>query len=142
MKGSTLLQTLAVLGIESSHSRPRVSNDNAYAESILKTCKYRPDYPYKGFSTLDEARKWFFDFVQWYNYEHKHSRLKFVTPVQRPSGLDNQILLNRREVYERVKQEHPERWSSNTRNCELENEAWLNPEKVDRSKPETFKKTS
>ena len=82
MKGASLMETLYRLGIMSSYSRPRVSNDNAYAESIFRTCKYRPDYPYKGFATLGDARAWVLQFATWYNQEHKHSGLKFIAPAQ------------------------------------------------------------
>jgi len=119
-----------------------VSNDNPYAESIFRTCKYRPNYPSKGFSTLQEAREWVLSFVRWYNNEHKHSGLKFVTPVQRHSGLAKQILESRRNVYARAKQQHPERWSRNIRNWDLEDQVWLNPEKVDNRKKVSLEETS
>ena len=56
MKGTSMLETMNKLGVVSSFSRPRVSNDNAYAESIFRTCKYRPNYPYKGFENIDVAK--------------------------------------------------------------------------------------
>jgi putative transposase len=83
MKGATMLATLENLGVVASFSRPRVSNDNPYAESLFRTCKYRPDYPRRPFGSVDEARAWTQQFVRWYNHEHKHSGLKFVTPAQR-----------------------------------------------------------
>ena len=58
MKGATMLETLYALGITPSNSRPRVSNDNPYAESLFKTLKYRPNYQPKGFEDLDVAREW------------------------------------------------------------------------------------
>ena len=82
MKGATMLATLEKLGITPSFSRPRVNNDNAFAESLFRTCKYRPNYPSKPFGNIDEARQWTLSFVQWYNHQHKHSGLKFVTPAQ------------------------------------------------------------
>ena len=63
MKGATMLATLEKLGIMPSFSRPHVSNDNAYAESLFRTCRYRPDYPSKPFESLDEARRWTLKFV-------------------------------------------------------------------------------
>lgn len=129
MKGASLLETLYHLGITPSRSRPRVSNDNPYAESIFKTCKYRPGYPSKGFTDLTEARIWVRSFAQWYNQEHRHSGLKFLTPNQRHDGYTDQILEQRRQVYEQAKSLHPERWSGETRNWFLEEEVWLNPEK-------------
>lgn len=129
MKGATMLATLERLGIVPSFSRPRVSNDNAFAESLFKTCKYRPNYPSKPFDSVEQARQWTLEFVQWYNHQHKHSGIQFVTPSQRHDGRDGAILLHRKQVYEAAKERHPERWSRDTRNWEQEDEVWLNPER-------------
>ncbi len=129
MKGSALQVKLAELGIEPSYSRPRVSNDNAYAESIFKTTKYRPDFPHQGFTSLESAQRWVDQFVHWYNHEHQHSGLKFVTPVQRHTGEDLVILSRRKQVYEQAKAASPNRWSGNIRNWELADEVHLNPER-------------
>ena len=129
MKGASLLATLYKLNVASSYSRPRVSNDNAYAESIFRTCKYRPDYPYKGFSCIKGARDWVLKFVHWYNHEHKHSGIKFISPAQRHAGNGNDIMKRRKAVYAAAKAKHPERWSGSTRNWELPNSVFLNPEK-------------
>ena len=137
MKGASLLETLYSLGITPSRSRPRVSNDNPYAESIFRTCKYRPNYPLSGFEDLTQARKWVLSFVKWYNHEHRHSGLNFLTPYQRHTGLDQEILEKRREVYEQAKAAHPERWSREIRDWTLDDEVWLNPERV---KTEPFEK--
>ncbi|MDQ8739523.1 IS3 family transposase, partial [Paenibacillus sp. LHD-38] len=130
MKGSTLLETLYSLGITPSRSRPRVSNDNPYAESIFRTCKYRPEFPSNGFRSRDEAREWVLRFVHWYNMEHRHSGLNFLTPNQRHQGLARQIFEKRQQIYEAAKAQHPHRWSGNTRNWNLEEEVWLNPERA------------
>jgi transposase InsO family protein len=116
MKGATMLATLEKLGVVPSFSRPRVSNDNAFAEVLFRTCKYRPNYPCKPFDTVEEARVWTLEFVQWYNHRHKHNGLKFVTPAQRHSGQAQAILRSREQVYEAAKQRSPERWSGATRN--------------------------
>lgn len=129
MKGATLLETLYALGITPSYSRPRVSNDNAFAESLFRTCKYRPDYPVRGFKTLDEARAWVLSFVHWYNTRHKHSALRFTTPHQRHSGEAEMILNYREQVYQSARAQHPQRWSRNTRDWSLPKQVWLNPEK-------------
>lgn len=129
MKGASLLETLYKLGITSSKSRPRVSNDNAYAESIFRTCKYRPNYPYKGFLTIDEARQWVLEFVHYYNHEHRHSGLNYLTPVQRHNGLSDRIFAKRNAVYQAAKAKNPSRWSKEIRNWSLNDEVWLNPEK-------------
>jgi transposase InsO family protein len=130
MKGATMLATLEKLGVVPSFSRPRVSNDNPFAESLFRTCKYRPNYPRKPFESVEQARTWTHQFVQWYNHQHKHSGLKFVTPAQRHGGLANAILRRREQVYEAAKQRCPERWSGATRNWKLKDEVWLNPERA------------
>lgn len=129
MKGATMLETLYQLGITPSNSRPRVSNDNPYAESVFKTLKYRPNYQPKGFESLEEAREWCRTFVQWYNYEHHHSGINFLTPNQMRSGEGPEILENRHRVYEAAKTAHPERWNGRaTRDWSMPERVYLNPE--------------
>ena len=127
MKAATFQATLEKLGVQSSFSRPRVSNDNPYSEALFKTMKYRPKYPFKGFKDLEEARKWVGKFVKWYNTEHLHSGINFITPYQRHYGLDEKIMENRIKVYEEAKAKHPERWSKEIRNWELPEYVALNP---------------
>lgn len=129
MKGVTLLATLQELGIVPSFSRPSVSNDNPYSESLFRTLKYRPEYPNKPFKDLSAARQWVQGFVEWYNLEHLHSSINFVTPDQRHRGEDNEILAKRKQVYQAAKSEHPERWSKGIRNWNPVKEVFLNPEK-------------
>ena len=129
MKASTMAAKLLDLGITASHSRPRVSNDNPYSEALFRTCKYRPDFPRKGFESLDQAREWTATFVGWYNDEHRHSGIKFVTPSQRHNGEDKVILERRSEVYEEAKKKHPKRWSGDVRDWEMIATVYLNPEK-------------
>lgn len=125
MKGSTYLAKLAELGIRPSYSRPGVSDDNAYAESLFRTCKYRPQYP-GAFATLEEARAWVLRFTRWYNHEHKHRNLKFVSPAERHRGDDQAIFRSRIALYEQARAKHPERWSRGVRNWSLPSEVWLN----------------
>jgi putative transposase len=129
MKGATLLATLERLGVVPSFSRPSVSDDNPYSESLFKTLKYRPSYPDSAFSGIDEAREWVSRFVQWYNTEHLHSAIRFVTPRSRHLGLDPAILAKRTVVYEKAKQLNPLRWSGPTRNWSPITEVFLNPKK-------------
>ncbi|RAJ93633.1 integrase-like protein [Aliidiomarina maris] len=104
--------------LEDLYSRPRVSNDNPFAESLFRTCKYRPEWPSAGFKSLDEAREWVLKFTRWYNYEHKHSKLRFVTPEQRHTGQDKAILAKRKAVMEAAKAQHSVRWGKRqVRNC-------------------------
>ncbi len=126
-KGATTLGMLEKLGVAASFSRPSVSNDNPYSESLFKTLKYVPAYPEKGFGTIEEARIWVDKFVTWYNTVHLHSGIKFVTPESRHSGKDRVILENRKDVYERAKVRHPNRWSGKTRNWEIIENVSLNP---------------
>ena len=116
MKGATLLATLQMLGVEPSYSRPRVSNDNPFSESLFRTVKYRPEYPSGPFGSLEAARGWVDWFVNWYNTEHCHSAIRFVTPAQRHDGRERELLARRHEVYERARRRHPQRWSRATRN--------------------------
>jgi transposase InsO family protein len=125
-KGFTMKAKLEALGVTPSYSRPRVSNDNPYSESLFRTFKYRPEYPTTGFTSIDAAREWVGHFVPWYNEEHRHSAIRYVTPSQRHRGEDLKILANRQEAYQLAKQERPERWSGKTRNWEPTREVWLN----------------
>lgn len=129
MKGATMLATLQRLGVMPSFSRPAVSNDNPYSESMFKTLKYRPSYPDQAFADLVAARKWVGGFVDWYNNEHRHSAIRFVTPAQRHAGQDQPLLRRRKVVYEAAKARHPQRWSGATRNCEPVRVVHLNPAK-------------
>lgn len=129
MKGATMLATLYQLGITPSNSRPRVSNDNPYAESLFKTLKYRPNYQPKGFESIEAAREWVRLFVKWYNYEHHHSGINFLTPNQMRSEKGVEILENRHQVYESAKAAHPERWNGRkTRDWSIPEKVYLNPE--------------
>lgn len=128
MKGATMLSTLQRLGVVPSFSRPSVSDDNPYSESLFKTLKYTPSYPKKPFASIEQARQWVLGFVTWYNHKHCHSGIKFVTPAQRHRGEDEQILLKRHHVYEQAKRDMPKRWNNrSTRNWQPINEVWLNP---------------
>lgn len=116
MKGSTMLATLQRLGIIPSFSRPRVSDDNAYAEALFRTLKYRPEYPRRPFASVEAARRWVEDFVAWYNGEHLHSALRYVAPEDRHAGRDVAVLEARREVYRAARSRTPRRWSRDIRN--------------------------
>ena len=129
MKGVTMLATLQKLGVVPSFSRPSVSDDNPYSESLFKTLKYTPAYPSKPFSRLAAAREWVHIFVKWYNEAHRHSAIRFVTPAERHHGDEQKILIKRDEIYTAAKARHPERWSGRTRNWSPIEEVWLNPDK-------------
>jgi putative transposase len=129
MKAETFQSLLEKLGIQSSYSRPRVSNDNPYSEAMFRTLKYRPEFPYKGFKDIPMAQEWTKKFVDWYNAEHQHSGLKFVTPEQVHTGAYLDVLKNRKIVYEEAKLRRPERWSRGTRDWSAHKPVPLNPMK-------------
>jgi transposase InsO family protein len=131
MKGATMLATLHKLGIIPSFSRPSVSNDNPYSESLFRTMKYCPEYPLKPFENLDQAQAWVDRFVFWYNTQHLHSAIRYVTPDDRHFGREQAILANRRKVYEKARDRDPDRWSNEIRNWNPVCKVWLNPEKRD-----------
>jgi len=123
MKGSTLLATLERLEVAASFSRPGVSNDNAHCESSFRTLKYRPGYPKRPLEGVHEWTAWVEEFVSWYNTEHYHSGIGWVTPQQRHVGEDVDLLNRRKELYEQARQKNPARWSRKPR-------GWSRPEEV------------
>jgi transposase InsO family protein len=129
MKGSTMLATLQRLGVVASFSRPRVSDDNPYSEALFRTLKYRPEYPSQPFASVAEAQSWVDGFVQWYNTEHLHSAIRFVTPDDRHFGRETEILRGRKDVYEKARCLNPNRWSQKTRNWDPVEQVVLNPQK-------------
>jgi putative transposase len=129
MRGSTMLATLQHLGIVASFSRPSVSDDNPYIESLFRTLKYRPEYPQKPFESIEQARTWVTGFVAWYNAEHRHSGIRFVTPDERHDGREHTVLANRVRVYERARSKNPNRWSRGTRNWSPTAAVFLNPKR-------------
>ena len=128
MKGETMLATMQRLGVAASRSRPSVSNDNPYSEALFRTLKYRPQLPVKPFDGLLQARRWVTELVHWYNHEHRHSAIGFVTPAQRHAQIDEHLLKARAKVYCAARNDNPNRWSGPTRNWSRIKEVHLNPE--------------
>ncbi|MDC0980273.1 IS3 family transposase [Bdellovibrionales bacterium] len=126
MKGATMLATLQKLGVVPSFSRPSVSDDNPFSESLFRTLKYCPEFPNKPFDSLEEVRSWVEKFVHWYNNVHKHSEIKYVTPSERHEGKDRNILKKREEVYKKAREKNPSRWSGETRDWSYIEEVKLN----------------
>jgi len=129
LKATTVLSMLNWLGVKPSYSRPRVSDDNAYAEALFRTAKYRPEFPVKGFVDLEAARAWATDFVHWYNVDHRHSGIQYVSPSQRHQGEDQAILAARHALYLQAREKNPARWSGDTRNWAPIGAVTLNPER-------------
>jgi len=142
MKGATMLATLQKLGVIPSFSRPSVSDDNPFSESLFRTLKYAPTYPSKPFESIDATREWVHDFVQWYNNEHRHSGIRYVTPNQRHQGEEMTVLENRKAVYQAAKEKNPTRWSGQIRNWEPITEVWLNPPKEIRAEEQNLPKAA
>jgi transposase InsO family protein len=127
MRAATLESRLEELGVLRSCSRPRVSNDNPYSESLFRTVTYRPDYSRRPFRSEEEACAWACAFVNWYNHQHRPSVIGFVTPSQRHSGEAVEISRHRARVYEQARQRHPRRWSRTTRCWRQPEVVWINP---------------
>lgn len=83
-----------------------MSDDDAYAESLFRTAKYRPEFSAKGFADLQQARAWGAEFVRRYNVEHRHSGIGYVSPGQRHAGEDHTILAARHAVYQQAHEGH------------------------------------
>jgi transposase InsO family protein len=141
MKGATMLATLQALGVMASLSRPAVSNDNPYSESLFKTLKYRPAHPLHPFVDLAASRAWATTLVQWYNHEHRHSAIRFVTPAQRHAGLDQALLAQRHALYQVARAKHPLRWKRSTRNWRRVDIVHLNPDQTDTPGKDHFSMT-
>ncbi len=129
MTSYTLKSRLAELGMAMSYSRPRVSNDNPYSESLFRTVKYCPKWPAKGFKSLEATRQWMLCFEHAYNEQHLHSGINYVTPGARHRGEEAPQLAYRKAVYEQAKRHNPKRWSGHTRNWEPTGAVPLNPGK-------------
>lgn len=137
LKATTVLAMLYWLGVKPSYSRPRVSDDNAFAESLFRTAKYRPEFPSTGFASLADARDWARRFVHWYNHEHRHSGIRYVSPAQRHAGEDKAILESRHGLYQEARERNPARWSGKTRNWEHIAVVTLNPERSEVATPDS-----
>lgn len=131
MKGYSMLAMMQALNVTPSFSRPRVSTDNPYSESLFRTIKYRYSFP-KQFSGIEEATIWMKGFVYWYNREHLHSGISFVTPHDRHYGKDDLILRKRRATYQKAYEKHPNRWSREPKSWDRKEFVYINPVEGDR----------
>jgi transposase InsO family protein len=126
MKASTMIMMFFQLGIIPSFSRPRVSDDNPYSESFFKTMKYNVRYPHH-FDGVEHSRCWTADFVNWYNTEHRHSGIGYVTPKQRHEGQDLAIFERRNKTLDRARESFPERWGKRVGVHGADRVVYLNP---------------
>lgn len=110
MKAKSLALCFADLGISKTHSRPHVSNDNPFSEAQFKTLKYRPEFP-DFFASVESARVFMADtFVPWYNNDHRHSGLAFLTPADVHFGRAGAILARRNDLMQQAWKQHPRRF--------------------------------
>jgi len=124
LKATTVLAMLHWLGVKPSYSRPRVSDDNAFVESLFRTAKYRPQYPEAGlFADLQAARQWASDFMHWYNHEHRHSGIRWRHAGAAPCRTH--------ALYAQDREDNPLRWSGPTRDWSLIKTVTLNPERTE-----------
>jgi transposase InsO family protein len=132
MTSKTVAAMLDELGVTRSHSRPRVSNDNPYSESLFKTVKYGPEFPER-FGTLTEARQFMESFTQWYNHEHRHTGLGLHTPADVHYGIAAGKAADRRAVLDTARAAHPDRFGSTTvpKILTLPDSVWINQPKPD-----------
>ena len=125
-RGAPLEVRLEELGVLRSVSRPRVSNDNTYSEFLFRTVQYRQNYPSRPFGNKEEACHWVASFVEWYNHQHRHSGIKFVTPQQRHRGAAIASCRQRSHLYEQTRRQNPKRWSKSIRCWFQPDSVWIN----------------
>jgi putative transposase len=129
MMAKTTAQLLADLSIVDSHSRPRVSNDNPFSESHFKTLKYRPDFPDR-FTSYPHARSVCRELLTWYNTEHCHSGIGYLTPKIVHYGHADAALKYRQQVLDQAHALKPERFvRAAPRVQQLPPAVWINPPK-------------
>jgi len=117
---------LADLSITKSLSRPHVSNDNPYSESQFKTMKYRPEFPER-FGCIEDSRSFSQEFFNWYNTEHYHSGIGFLTPEDVHYGRAEQIIKDRQTILNAAFEKHPKRFKGNIpKSLPLPDAVWIN----------------
>ncbi len=127
MKSKAVALLLADLGVTKTHSRPHVSNDNPFSEAQFKTLKYRPEFPQR-FGSLEDARAHCQAFFRWYNREHRHSGIAFMTPADVHHGRVTQIIENRAQALNAAFDANPARFKGKRPEPKLPPEAvWINP---------------
>lgn len=109
MRSNVLKDLLADLGIDRTHNRPRVSNDNPFSESEFRTMKYRPNYP-GTFPDLQAARAHMTSYVPWYNSQHKHSGIALFSPDEVHDGTWRKRWEQRDRAHQAYYDAHPERF--------------------------------
>lgn len=109
MRSNLLRDALTAHGVELTHNRPYVSNDNPFSESGFRTMKYRPGYP-RVFKDLEAARAYLGDYVPWYNTKHKHSGIALFSPAEVHDGSWKEIWKTRDRALQHYYDRNPERF--------------------------------
>jgi len=131
MRAKCTAQLMVDLGIERSHSRPRVSNDNPFSESQFKTLKYCPLYP-GAFAGYESAKAWSNSFFTWYNQEHRHEGIGLFTPDDVYTGRHLQLTIARQRTLDAAYATHPERFVKGPpKPPAVPEEVWINRPTVD-----------
>ena len=126
MKSKATSQLLADLGVARSHSRPHTSDDNPFIESHFKTTKHHPAFPER-FENIEQARAFMATFVHWYNHEHRHSGIAYLTPHQLHHGLGAQTIAARQTTLDTAFLAHPERFAKPPVHPPVPSQTWINP---------------
>jgi putative transposase len=127
MKSHSVAQLLANLDVARSLSRPHVSNDNPFSESLFKTLKYCPTFP-PCFGSLEDARAFCRKFFDWYNNHHRHSGIAWLTPGDVHHGRAPEVLGLRQIVLNQAYAAHPERFVRRPPTvAQLPKAVWINP---------------
>jgi transposase InsO family protein len=142
MRSKLVADLLLDLAVIKSHSRPYVSDDNPYSESQFKTMKYRPDFPAR-FGSVEDARAFCQAFFHWYNNEHRHSGIAYMTPHSVHYGLADAMLVVRQATLDAAFQRHPNRFKSqNPRPLQLPDAVWINPPMQEKIEPKNTQENS
>ena len=135
MRSKPVAALLVDLDVAKSHSRPYTSDDNPYSESQFKTMKYRPEFPQR-FGCLEDARSHCLDFFAWYNDDHRHSGIGYMTPRSVHYGTAQALLLTRQTALDGAFLAHPLRFKGRSpKPPKLPTAVWINPPKTEKNQP-------
>ena len=126
MTSKPVSQLLVDLGVDRSHSRPHVSNDNPYSEAAFKTLKYCPAFPTE-FGSIEDARTFCATFFEYYNHQHRHSGIGLHTPASVHHGTAGQVRAQRATTLDAAYAAHPDRFRRPPVPPRLPAAAWINP---------------
>ena len=127
MRSKPVALLLADLGVTKTHSRPHVSNDNPFSEAHFKTLKYCPQFPER-FGSIEDGRAFGQVFFPWYNHEHRHSAIGFLTPAVVHVGQAATVRAQRQHVLDAAYTRHPERFvKGRPQPADLPTAVWINP---------------